>query len=122
MKEKPLTPIRAIRFHCLHCAGRPKDVKECQTTECCFFRYRMMENPARKGIGGRPSHNKHSKSLPKLEKRGEIRVDCQEMKSDMAPSVKPQEGANNKEITSVGKGNFKIKKTSKGFIIRLEQE
>ena len=48
---KHLTPLRAIRQHCLACASRPKDVRECPSTECILYQYRMGRNPARKGIG-----------------------------------------------------------------------
>lgn len=49
---KHLTPLQAIRKHCLICAGRPKDVRFCDnTTGCYLFPFRMGHNPARKGIG-----------------------------------------------------------------------
>ena len=49
--NKTLTPLKAIRQHCLVCAGRPKDVRECPSTECSLHAYRMGHNPARKGVG-----------------------------------------------------------------------
>ena len=53
--SKPLTPLRAIRQHCLACAGRPKYVRECVSTQCVLYSYRMGHNPARRGIApGRP--------------------------------------------------------------------
>ena len=52
MENKPITPLRAIRKHCLSCAGRPKDVRECLSTKCILYQYRMGHNPARKRIGG----------------------------------------------------------------------
>ena len=48
---KHLTPLRAIRQHCLACASRPKDVRECPSVECILYQYRMGRNPARKGVG-----------------------------------------------------------------------
>ena len=48
---KSLTPLKAIRQHCLVCGSRPKDVRECPSTECILYRYRMGHNPAREGIG-----------------------------------------------------------------------
>ena len=50
-EEKPLSPLRAIRRHCLTCAGRPSEVRECRTLECKLHRFRMGRNPARTGIG-----------------------------------------------------------------------
>ena len=49
--SKSLTPLKAIRQHCLTCASRPKDVRECPSTECILYRYRMGHNPTRKGVG-----------------------------------------------------------------------
>ena len=46
-----LTPLKAIRKHCLDCAGRPGEVRKCQTDGCFLFIYRMGKNPARSGIG-----------------------------------------------------------------------
>ena len=43
--NKTLTPLKAIRQHCLVCAGRPKDVRECPSTECSLHAYRMGHNP-----------------------------------------------------------------------------
>ena len=51
MEDKPITPLRAIRGHCVICAGRPKDARECLSTKCILYQYRMGHNPARKGIG-----------------------------------------------------------------------
>ena len=50
-EEKPLSPLRAIRHHCLTCAGRPSEVRVCQSLECKLHRFRMGRNPARAGIG-----------------------------------------------------------------------
>ena len=50
MKRKHLTAIRAIRQHCLSCAGRPKDVRLCNTTECSLYPFRQGKNPNRVGI------------------------------------------------------------------------
>jgi hypothetical protein len=51
MEEKHLTPLKAIRQHCLSCGNRPSEVRKCQSTECALHRYRMGHNPARMGIG-----------------------------------------------------------------------
>ena len=58
---KHLTPLRSIRRHCLSCAGRPKDVRECLSTECMLYQYRMGHNPARKGISSKKAF---VKSIP----------------------------------------------------------
>ena len=50
-EEKPLSPLRAIRRHCLACAGRPSEVRECRSIDCKLHRYRMGHNPARAKIG-----------------------------------------------------------------------
>ena len=48
-----LTPIKAIRAHCLKCGGgQPKEVRDCLIPECPIFPFRMGKNPNRKGIGG----------------------------------------------------------------------
>ena len=48
---KHLAPLKAIRKHCLACAGRPKFVRECSNTECDLFMFKSGHNPARKRIG-----------------------------------------------------------------------
>jgi hypothetical protein len=48
---KRITPLKAIRAHCLSCAGRPKEVRLCQSFTCNLFLYRAGTNPARKGVG-----------------------------------------------------------------------
>ncbi len=51
MQDKPLTPLKAIRQHCLSCAGRPKEVRQCSSSECNLFLYRMGHNPSRTRVG-----------------------------------------------------------------------
>ena len=56
---KRLTPLRAIRLHCLSCADRPKFVRECPSAESCvLYQYRMGHNFARKGIGPKKGYAK----------------------------------------------------------------
>ena len=50
---KRLTPVKAIRKHCLECAVGCKNVRTCHEVSCSFHPYRMGKNPSRKGIGGR---------------------------------------------------------------------
>lgn len=52
LRRHSLTPGRAVRQHCIDCAGSPSAVKDCQGDKlydgpCLFFRYRMGK--------GRPS-------------------------------------------------------------------
>lgn len=48
------TPLKAIRAKCLECsAGQPKEVRECNRTECPNYPYRFGSNPKRVKIGGK---------------------------------------------------------------------
>ncbi len=56
-----MTPLRAIREHCLECQGwdgqgvKPmKGVRECLQEGCRFHPYRMGKSFSRKGKGGNP--------------------------------------------------------------------
>ncbi len=54
-----LTPLKAIKKHCLECSGyEKKEVWECKITDCVLFNYRLGRNPKRTGIGF--SKNLHS--------------------------------------------------------------
>ena len=53
MSDKRLTPLQAIRKHCIDCCGSQKAPKYCQDTECEFYEFREGHNPQRKNIGGR---------------------------------------------------------------------
>ena len=59
--SKSLTPLKAIRQHCLSCNITAHEVKLCPCTDCPLFTYRFGKNPARKGIGG----NKNIANLKK---------------------------------------------------------
>ena len=52
MRIKGLTPLKAIRLHCLQCANTCKGVRTCESRDCNLYIYRMGKNPARVGIGG----------------------------------------------------------------------
>jgi|TARA_B100001964_G_C14209578_1_gene589830 hypothetical protein len=53
-REVELTPLKAIRFHCLQCVGwHPSDVKHCTGKFCPLHPYRFGTNPEREGIGGK---------------------------------------------------------------------
>jgi len=48
-KEVSLTPLSAIRAHCLECVGwSPIEVKLCSCILCPLFPYRFGTNPLRK--------------------------------------------------------------------------
>ena len=48
-----LTPLKAIRVHCIDCSGySPKEVRLCVIPQCPLYPYRMGTNPSRKGVGG----------------------------------------------------------------------
>ena len=52
IKTKSITPLKAIRKHCLECSGgSPSEVKNCVIPECPLYQYRLGKNPRRKGIG-----------------------------------------------------------------------
>jgi hypothetical protein len=49
-----LTPIKAVRFHCVdECAGTAREVKRCTSQLCPLYPYRLGSNPERSGIGGK---------------------------------------------------------------------
>ncbi len=45
-----LTPLKAIKKHCLECSGyEKKQVRECEIKECVLFPFRLGSNPNRQG-------------------------------------------------------------------------
>ncbi len=45
-----LTPLKAIKKHCLGCSGyEKKQVRECVIKDCVLFPFRQGSNPNRKG-------------------------------------------------------------------------
>lgn len=45
-----LTPLKAIKKHCLECSAyEKKQVRECVIKDCVLFPYRLGSNPNRKG-------------------------------------------------------------------------
>lgn len=45
-----LTPLKAIKKHCLECSGfEKKQVRECVIKDCVLYEYRLGKNPNRKG-------------------------------------------------------------------------
>lgn len=48
-KEKPTTPLDAIKEFCLECCGYQKDdVKNCTAPMCALYNFRLGKNPYRK--------------------------------------------------------------------------
>lgn len=46
VKTIRLTPVRAIRFHCLQCcAGQVKEIRECNIPRCALYPYRLGKRP-----------------------------------------------------------------------------
>ena len=51
---KILTPVKAIRKHCIDCSGyNLAEVSRCEQDDCPLYPYRMGRNPSRAGKGGR---------------------------------------------------------------------
>ena len=45
-----ITPLKAIKKHCLECSGyEKKQVRECAIKDCVLFPFRLGSNPNRKG-------------------------------------------------------------------------
>jgi len=45
--------VKLIRKVCLHCMGGSASfVRDCTTSECMLYQYRLGTNPKRKGMGG----------------------------------------------------------------------
>ena len=54
MSEKKLSPIKAIRQHCLECScGSKGEVLNCIIPDCPLYPFRLGKNPNRKGIGNK---------------------------------------------------------------------
>ncbi len=65
MYKMKLTPLRAIKKHCLECSGyEKKQVRECVIRDCVLFSYRQGNNPNRK----RTNANKNGLSTTGFEK------------------------------------------------------
>jgi hypothetical protein len=48
--EMKLTPLKAIKKHCLECSGyEKKQARECVIKDCVLYEYRQGKNPNRKG-------------------------------------------------------------------------
>jgi hypothetical protein len=52
IREKNLTPVKAIRAKCMQCSNfQHSEVTQCPITDCALWIYRFGKNPDRKGIG-----------------------------------------------------------------------
>lgn len=46
-----LSPVKAIKKHCLDCSGgSKKEVRECIIQDCPLYPFRLGKNPNRKGL------------------------------------------------------------------------
>jgi len=46
-----LSPVKAIKKHCLDCSGgSKKEMRECIIQDCPLYPFRIGKNPNRKGI------------------------------------------------------------------------
>jgi hypothetical protein len=49
IKEMHLSPVKAIKKHCLDCSGNSKkEVRECIIQDCPLYPFRLGKNPNRK--------------------------------------------------------------------------
>ena len=63
-----MTPMQAIRQHCLDCCcDQPKEVRLCTCTQCALYPFRMGKNPHRAGVGGENSHSRAENSTEQIE-------------------------------------------------------
>ena len=51
MKDRHITPLKAIRQKCLDCSGGRSNVRNCAAIDCPLYQFRMGKNPNRAGIG-----------------------------------------------------------------------
>lgn len=52
MEAKRMSPLKAIKAHCLDCCGGSRqEVKACEIADCPLHPFRLGKNPHRKGIG-----------------------------------------------------------------------
>ena len=59
-QEKRITPIKAIRLHCLDCSnGSAYEVAHCPCTDCNLYQFRDGHIPWKKGMGPKnPAFNR----------------------------------------------------------------
>jgi len=123
MGDKRFGPVLAIRTKCLECMDeKPSLVRKCDSEDCALHFYRFGKNPSRKGIG---NHRVQETSIPFTKKVISAREfkNVSQNKSKDALLGDPQlKSPPNEEIAFSGKGDFRIEKAGKEYIIRLTQE
>jgi len=63
-----LSPLKAIKAHCLECTGYEyQETKNCTDLKCPLYPYRLGKNPQRKGIG-RVGGNPNIRNIKTLSK------------------------------------------------------
>jgi len=49
---RKLSPLKAIKIHCLDCSGgMRKEVAKCLVTDCAMYPFRLGKNTNQRGIG-----------------------------------------------------------------------
>ena len=121
---KHLSPLKAIRQHCLACAKRPKYVRLCDTPDCYLFPFRMGHNPARNGISP-------LKSVPRSIPEGILpnpATDSDEMRPKRCSAMPESRSCTQLKrvasggITMSGQGKIQISRTGKEISIKLTTE
>ncbi len=120
--NKVLPPLKAIRQHCLSCAGRPKDVRMCDTSDCFLFSFRMGKNPNRAGIGVGKRFKNGQFSSEIASSADSSGIISGSLGKDIASKDTPLKLAPSEEIPMSGTGAFRIERSDKELIIRLCQE
>ncbi len=67
--EEVKSPIKAIRAHCLDCAGSTGEVRKCPSTTCKLFPFRFGTNPFCK----RGTEEANAKRSEALKKRWQVK-------------------------------------------------
>jgi hypothetical protein len=73
-----LSPVKAIKKHCLDCSGgSKKEVRECIIQDCPLYPFRFGKNPNRKGLRLKisPAQEGIKNSVSPIEKKQIDRVE-----------------------------------------------
>jgi hypothetical protein len=95
MGHKPMSPLRAIRAHCLDCCGgSAQEVAKCMALNCPSWAFRMGTNPHRK----RPSdeHRQAMQERGRRLARANKSLPSEAEDHGTGPSPSPQETAENR--------------------------
>ena len=120
-----ISPLKAIRKHCLTCSKRPKDVRLCSTSDCYLFPFRMGHNPARKRIGRLKSVTRST--LESITPNSMTNSDEIKAKTSyaMSKSISPNQVASGKEIRLLkmeAQGRIQICREGKEILIKVTTE